>query len=149
VIKFVPGQWIGITNLGINELNKLRVPAENAILRAMLHLENAVKRKLSGARSGRLYRVSKTGRLHQASAPGEPPAVLFGKLRQSITHIGPTWEGFHVSGEVGTNLEYAARLEYGGVDSRGVQILPRPYLAPTVLEEEDRLEQILTTAVRS
>jgi hypothetical protein len=113
---------------------------------ALLHLEGKVKKKLSGKRSGRWYRVPglKGFRWHQASAPGEPPAVLFGHLRNSVTHRGPNRAGFFVSGEIGVGfrLAYAAILEWGGF-VRGRRIAPRPYLRPTFDEEIQRVDRIL------
>ena len=54
-------------------------------------LTNEVKKILSGQRSGRIYKVKKTGGkskksgvVYTASAPGEPPAVRFGTLRTSF-----------------------------------------------------------------
>lgn len=168
MIQFEPGNWTGLDGLGEEELEKLRASAELAIDRAGLHLESAIKRTLGpegGPRTGRIYVVPASsakrarhpgGRAkrrtnpprHQASAPGEPPAVLFGRLRQSITHSKPTWDGWTVSTEVGTNVEYARRLEWGGIDRNGVRILPRPYIAPTVLREEEAIDRILEQAAR-
>ena len=39
---------------------------------------------MTGAKSGRIYKIGKN-RTHQASAPGQAPAVLTGQLRSSIT----------------------------------------------------------------
>lgn len=151
MIEFKPDEkWIGIEGMAQRELEKLRASAEVAIDRAGLHLESAVKRTLGpdgGPRTGIAYRVSQSGPLHIASAPGEPPAVLWGKLRQSITHSPPQWEGWVVWTEVGTNVVYARRLEWGGIDSRGIRILPRPYFAPTILREEEAVDRILDKAV--
>lgn len=148
MIKFLPGQWEGLDTLGEEELRRLRAPAEAGVTRAGMHLMNAVKRTLSGSRSGRFYRVSRKGRLHQASAPGEPPAVLFGKLRQSIATSKAQWDGWSVEVEVGTNVPYARRMEWGGVDRRGVRILPRPYFGPTALKEQDALDRILESVFK-
>lgn len=142
----IQGQWIGVDGLTEEELRKLRPSAERTVLKAALHYESSIKAKLSGDRHGRIYVIGKRGRLHQASAPGEPPAVLFGKLRQSITHSRPEWEGDTVSVEVGTKIVYAAILEWGGVAGGGSRILPRPYFAPTFLEQQDRMEAILEEA---
>lgn len=114
---------------------------------------NAIKRELTGARTGRTYRVpgTKTA-VHVASAPGEPPAVLFGHLRNSIGYEKPQTHGDRVTGEVGTGLgigekdgnisnAYARRLELGGRDSRGVTILPRPYLRPAQDKVEPQIER--------
>jgi hypothetical protein len=124
-----------------------RQHAEPALKSVLLHLEGATKRTLTGRRTGRVYRVSRTGKLHQASAPGEPPAVLYGMLRNSVTHEGPTWRGDTLEGRVGTRaVPYARRLEYGGAHIQGgtvVQIAPRPFLRPTFAREETRVDQIL------
>ena len=34
--------------------------------------------------------------------------------------------------EIGTNLPYAARWEFGGVTKKGTKLLPRPYLGPAL-----------------
>lgn len=152
MIQFQPGEWEGLDGMAEEELNKLRASAEIAIDRAGLALENEVKKTLGpdgGPRTGRLYTVSQSGPKHQASAPGEPPAVLRGHLRQSITHSPPQWDGWTVWTEVGTNQPQAARLEWGGVDSRGIRILPRPYLAPSVVRAEETINRILEESVNS
>ncbi len=115
-----------------------------------MHFANELRKTLSGGRTGRLYKVSKKGPLHQASAPGEPPAVLFGKLKQGIFAGRAQWEGWQVTAEVGVGgaaKKYARRLDWGGVDSRGVRILPRPYVEPTVLRTQDEIERLLSMAV--
>lgn len=143
-----PGDWKGLDNLGDDEFRELRPRAEAAVRRAVIRLTGAVQQTLTGPRSGRVYVISKTGRVHVASAPGEPPAVLYGRLRQSIAWTEPEWEGNTVTAEVGTNVEYARRLEFGGVDARGVRILPRPYFEPTVQRLSAELAAILEEAFR-
>ncbi|MFA5604189.1 MAG: hypothetical protein WDA12_05015 [Bacilli bacterium] len=99
----------------------------------LLMFEGDVKSRLSGARTGRHYIVSKTGPAHIASAPGESPARLHGHLANSIGHSGPFWKSKNeLIGEVGSGLgigvndpsnnasSYARRLEFGGV-----HIVPR------------------------
>lgn len=147
MLKFIVSEWLGLEGMGMAELEKLRPTAEKAVERAGRHLSNAVKKTLTGTRTGRIY-VNRRGRKHQASAPGEPPATLTGKLRQSITTSGPIWDGWNVRVEVGSSMPYAARLEYGGVDRRGVRILPRPYFQVTMTREEPAIDRILETAVR-
>lgn len=154
MITAVTGHWEGLDGLGEEALQELRPEAEHNVLRAAIHLVNAIKVTLTGERSGRTYKVSKTGRLHVASAPGEPPAVLYGNLRNSIGMSAIRWEGMTVTVEVGVGLgakagnvdperTYARRLELGGLDSRGVRILPRPYIEPTVVREEQALNALL------
>lgn len=128
----------------------------------LLFFEGVVKKKLTGTRSGRTYRVPLTrggprARTHVASAPGEPPAVLFGALRNSIGHTGPEKVSqFELEGEVGSGLgqsstdgspdpskSYARRLELGGADSRGRYIAPRPYMTPSAEEAEPKIDRII------
>lgn len=162
------GRWEGLEGLGEEELQRLRASSELAVDRAARHLEGAVKLTLGpagGPRTGRWYIVPRSAYRgaprgernrprtnpprHKASAPGEPPARLYGDLARSITHSAPRWEGWTISSEVGTAMLKARRLEYGGVDKRGVRILPRPYFAPTVLREERAMEAILDKAVET
>jgi hypothetical protein len=144
-------------------LDEIRLEAEAAMKTALVLFEGEVKKTLTGSRSGRTYKVSKTGRLHVASAPGEAPAVLMGNLRNSVGHSGPEWDGrYTIQGEVGPGLgqeptgdspdpgkAYARRLELGGADSRGTMIEPRPYMAPTGQRVEPRIEAIFRDRVGS
>lgn len=157
MIRFRDSEWEGLDGMGEEELRELRPRAERAVKRAGLHFQNELKRTLTGRRSGRTYRISRTGKLHVASAPGEPPAVLFGALRNSIGHRGPEWRAWTVQVEVGVGLgtrasgdvnpeEYATRLEFGGA-SRGVYIAPRPYMAPTAARVEPTIERMFEAAL--
>ena len=88
----------------------------------------------SGQRSGHIYNFG--GSLHQASAPGEPPANLSGTLASSITFTKMTSrEGSFAT--AGAQVAYAATLEFGGfAEFRGnaVFIEPRPFLLPSFEE---------------
>lgn len=132
-----------LAGLGDEVLAELRPRAEAAVADAAMHLHGTVRETLSRRGTGRVYRRGKRGRTHQASAPGEPPAVDTGRLRNSIAMKGPTWEGDAVTGEVGTNVEYAARLEFGGTDSRGVRIAARPYMRPALEQAAPAIERRL------
>lgn len=91
MIRVNDSEWEGLDGMGEEELRELRPRAERVMKRAALHFQNELKRTLTGRRSGRTYVISRTGKVHVASAPGEPPAVLFGALRNSIGHRGPVW----------------------------------------------------------
>jgi hypothetical protein len=139
--------------------------AQQAVLAAALHMESKVKEKLSGERSGRTYYVNPPRRRadgtsprgrnsrrakYTASAPGEPPAVKRGKLRQAITHTRPKKTGDKIESLVGVDLKripYARRLEYGGASrtKQGgtVMIEPRPYMRPTFFEQEAEVVAIM------
>jgi len=150
-----PGRWEGLEGFGDDALNELRPQAEAAVKECAMLGASETKITLTGSRHGRTYKVSKAGPLHIASAPGEPPAVLFGNLRNSVGSSEPVWDGLTVQAEFGVGLgqppaggvdpekSYARRLEWGGIDSRGVRILPRPYLEPTALRIQPAIERIL------
>src|SRR5690554_2285919 len=90
MIAVESGKWEGLEELEESLLAEVRPGAAHSVKQAAMHMQNEVKKTLTGARSGRSYRVSKKGAVHIASAPGEPPAVLFGNLRNSVGHEGPT-----------------------------------------------------------
>lgn len=121
-----------------------RKRAEDALQKAGLHLENAIKKKLTGQRHGRVYPRGK-GTPHTASAPGEPPAVDTGQLRSSITNSGVEKRlkgGMAI--RVGTNQEKARDLEYG---NRRRRLAPRPFMGVTFREELNKLKQIIYEAM--
>jgi hypothetical protein len=78
---------------------------------------------LQGPKTGRIYYIKKGSRTykHQASAPGEPPANLTGRLRKSIDFEVRSFRQL----EFGANTPYAAALELGSPQRK---LLPRPYL---------------------
>jgi phage gpG-like protein len=127
-----------LKGLGDELIGELREWAYHAVHDGGRMLQGEIVRTLrsSKSRSGVAYQVSRTGQLHIASAAGEPPAVLTGRLANSIAAASPVWEGDTVTSEVGTNVEYAARLEYGfrGRDTQGrmYYTAPRPYMQPAV-----------------
>ncbi len=73
-------------------------------------LVDALKLKLSQPGTGRVYR--RGGVAHQASAPGEPPAVDYGTLRASIAaDASRVADGAEV--KVGSGVEWAVYTEFG------------------------------------
>lgn len=76
---------------------------------------------LKGPKTGRIYRVGKRGRTHQASAPGETPAVMTGRLRRSIKRqlIKERDAAYRV--RITWNATYMKFLEFGTSRMR-----PRP-----------------------
>lgn len=95
---------------------------------------------MSKPKSGWLYRRGKTSRsVHQASAPGEAPAVdtgtLFGEMQWRST--GP------LSAEVDIIPEYASYLETG---TR--RMAPRPYVQPAIDAITAKYSGILSSARR-
>lgn len=103
-----------------------RALMERRMRTAAAMVEGRVKMKLSQQGRGRVY--IRGAVRHQASLPGDPPAVDTGRLRSSITHRVEA-SGPSVIGLVGTNVEYASYLEFG--TSR---MEARPFLRSTVHE---------------
>ena len=119
--------------------------------------------------TGREYK--RGGKIHKASAPGEPPAVDTGRLRGSIS-INWTGSGMakgkvespakaedgvgqptkELTGVVGSNVVYARRMELGfvGTDSLGRKYNqgPRPYLRPALHKNEKVILKLLKEAVK-
>jgi hypothetical protein len=66
------------------------------------------------------------------SPPGEPPALVTGTLRRSVTMRGPAGRGGVAETQVGGTVIYARIQEMGGQAGRGhaSTLPPRPYLKP-------------------
>ncbi len=84
------------------------------------------------------------------SRPGEPPHVLSGRLRASITTETVVDKAARsVIGRVGTDVEYAARLELGfvGTDRLGRTInqRERPFLRRALAESAADVSRYLRT----
>lgn len=132
----------------------VRAKVKRNMKRAMVLLQKDVQRRLSiGQPSGTSIRRSKkTGAQYVVGRPkrfgeGEPPRVLTGNLRKSITHDVKTTKR-QVIGRTGSaGLPYARRLELGffGTDSRGRNInqAERPYLRPALKENLTRIVRII------
>lgn len=91
-------------------------------------------RILSGGRSGRIYKTESG--IHQASAPGEPPASLSGALAASYTFTRMTNNPTSFA-TAGSDLAYAATLELSGFsdfDGEVVWVAARPHLLPSFEE---------------
>lgn len=82
-------------------------------------IENAAKASMPGRKSGRIYR--RGAKTHQASAPGETPAIDLGFLVNSAL----TEQDGPFRARTGFTMEYAVWLEFG---TR--RMAPRPYLGP-------------------
>lgn len=85
----------------------------------------------TGPRTGRIYR-KKSGRLHQASAPGEFPASDTGQLANSI-HVAKV---SRLAVRVGSVVNHGRHLEKGTK-----HMAKRPWLEPSVRKELPALEK--------
>lgn len=98
----------------------LRRRAEALVAQTAFAVEAEIKVSMAAAKSGKPY--TRRGTTHQASAPGEAPAIDTGNLANSIQ------VDLHgLSAVIGTNAEYAEALEFGTV-----RMAPRPFLAPAM-----------------
>lgn len=91
-----------------------------------------------------IQRGSKTGRWygnHRASAPGEAPATMTGRLVNSIEF---DVDDQTLEAVIGTNLDYGRYLELGTVD-----IAPRPWLFPAFEQNRDRFIRDVVTRLNS
>ena len=83
----------------------------------------------SPPKTGRLYR--RRGVVHQASAPGEPPATDTGRLIQSGRAAHDAAE---LSGTATWSTAYAAGLEFGTQ-----KMAPRPFARPALMNMRDEI----------
>ncbi len=112
---------------GLERLQKELVPKADQIVGKIAYaIEAQAKRSMQGTKSGRVYKRGE--REHQASAPGEPPAIDMGALVNSI-YVGKPGPGTR---DVGATMEYASYLEFG--TSR---MAARPWLIPAVESQRD------------
>jgi HK97 gp10 family phage protein len=111
-----------------------------AVMAGGFVIEAAVKVSMAASRSG-------TGLLiggHQASAPGEPPAIDTGNLVNSIkTELVSSNEQSALA-QVGTGVEYAEPLEFG--TSR---IAPRPFMRPAWDNNIEKVKETIRKIAKS
>jgi|GEM_PF-1652861 len=126
-----------------DRLERLVTRLEARVLRALREgadsLAQQVRENLrDDGRSGRVT-ITPQG-LHQASAPGEVPAPLTGKLSQSIA-VEPGGQVDEL--RVTADTDYAAALEFGTQ-----QNAPRPFLAPALEEAREDIKMRVKKAAR-
>lgn len=85
---------------------------------------------------GKVIPIGTRWKPHQASAPGEAPAIDTGELAQSI-NIKVSDDGG--TGEVGTDKKHGLYMEYG--TSR---VAARPWLKPAFESSLDKIKEIFT-----
>lgn len=119
-----------------------------AVTKTALDVDRNIKKRMQQSpASGRVYRRGKgrnRSRLHRASAPGQAPAMDSGDLINSIMFRQET----PLTATVSSNAIYGRRLEYGGTDSRGVYIAPRPAWRPAVEKMTPKFRERIEEAVR-
>lgn len=114
----------------------------DAVIKFAFLIDRKTKEKIQkGTRSGKTRRRRSID--HTASAPGEPPKTDSGRL---VSSIRPVIKG-RMSAEVGSlsNIAvYGAMLE-DGTKNMGA----RPWLEPTLRENESALQALFTTAIKT
>ncbi len=111
--------------------NNCKAIADAMIPRARIIVEKTAndaqahsQKSMEGPKTGRMYLSSKSGKPHQASAPGEPPAVDTTKLQASHA---VTMHSSKPEATIKVFAEYAYTLEFGGA-----KVAARPYLRPAL-----------------
>lgn len=98
---------------------EMAVGAQAVVVKTCEEILRISTESMQGPKTGRIYRRGK--KEHQASAPGEAPAIDYGVLVNSIQLDFPR-PGV---GVVYTNTEYAPVLEFGGI-----RMEARPFFKP-------------------
>lgn len=135
-------------------------------------LTNEVKKVLSGQRSGRTYRVNKTGGkpkkstrkskrkrkpkksgvVYTASAPGEPPAVRFGTLKKSFkrrTYGEQNGNGLTVHVITESDLQVNGYLLGELLENGTKKMAPRPFKQKTIEAALPKIRQIFARNYRN
>lgn len=122
-------------------------------------LTNEVKKVLSGQRSGRIYKVKKTGGkskksgvVYTASAPGEPPAVRFGTLRTSFkrhTYAEQNGKELIVHTITESDLQVNGYLLGDLLENGTKKIAPRPYKQKTIDAALPKVTEIFSKNYRN
>lgn len=119
------------------KLNSIVPDSKKGIRLAYNDIRMSLKRQIfadldSPDKTGRLYIIYKDGEtfLHRASAAGEPPATLFGGLKDSIETKVDASDQMTISAG-NTKVRYARSLELG--DSL---VAKRPYLKKAIDDQE-------------
>lgn len=97
-------------------------------------LDGKIKESIStGQETERYGRKAIYYRGHSPSSPGEPPHLLTGQLRASITH--QVTDDLRL--RIGSNLDYSLILEQGSQ-----HMAARPFLRPAIIAHKDAIVKI-------
>lgn len=123
-------------NMDVNGfIGKTEAELRQNLAKVGIHATNKIKEKIS---TGQLYhRYGQKAvyyRGEDPSLPGQAPKLITGQLRASVT-----WEVTKdLTLRIGSNMPYALALELGTVN-----MAARPYIRSTIIEEQDRIKEIL------
>ena len=135
--------------IAVNQIRKMVINTSKGVKISMIAMSrnlvpNAQELIKNPPKTGRFYRIKVNGqvRLHQASAPGEAPANLTGKLSSGISRrVAKNEIEFGVQG-----VKWARGLELGrtkGVNKATSSMEPRPYLIKAINAESKNALVIL------
>ena len=136
------------------KIKKLKSNTEDQIKIELYEIGKDLKKKalelIDEPKTGKIYTIEIGGQLivHQASAPGEAPAILTGRLRRSINYkvIGSRMLEF-----ASYDVLYARDLEYRDLINQTGQVLPRveprPFLSAAFKSESGKFPQRLKDAL--
>lgn len=79
---------------------------------------------------------------------GAPPVKRSGDLARSFRRLRPRVRKNVATSGVKSSHPGAGRLEYGGVDSRGIRTFPHPYLGPAIARVEGEITRMLEDVVK-
>lgn len=100
-------------------------------------------------KTGRIYNITLGGIKikHRASAPGESPAIITGRLAASVQYRMSGWKILTFGSDVyyAKDLEYADLLSQTGRGSD--KIAPRPFISTAYHREESRIASRIHSAM--
>lgn len=94
-----------------------------------------------GPKSGRIYKKYQPKRIHQASAPGEPPATDLGHLAANIIVDRAELGESRIT--IASLAKYSAALEFGTS-----KIKPRPFMRAAIRNSRAAVARIFRAAMR-
>lgn len=130
------GVVVKISDNRLGEIaRRLPIAAGMVVEKTTLDIQREIVDRMHDPKSGHIY-PRPGGKHHQASAPGEAPAIDTAALANSI-QVEMSAGG--LQGEVFTNLETAPKLEFGNG-----RILARPFMGPAGEKMRDSFVRALT-----
>lgn len=132
-----------VTKVEFNHFPRLkeeaRGRARDVVRMTAVNIWAEARDSMEGPKSGRIYRRS--GKEHQASAPGEAPAIDYGLLVNSLQ-----WEmESELTAVIYTNQKQAAWLEFGTPSGR---MAARPFMTPAAEKNRQAFIEAMTHIVR-
>ena len=134
----------GLKKKFIQMQTRLDTPTAREMTRILVDMDRDIKQTIQGGgRSGRVYRVTKGGATHQASAPGEPPKSNTGNLAASFK-IFTQRLGKEIIGNIENFAQYAKYLEFKPKSAGG-----RPFMRPLYNRWRKRASERLRLTIKT